>query len=459
MTRKLPLLNALLLFFSYFYIPSNVIMSRNITKSLRKKPGIVLLFTAYVWMLSSCSSRVVLGDERFDVYLPLLEGKRVAIYSNPSGIVGDKVDGWCLGGGEEVTEASAGVPFGQPADPARPVVYGPHLLDVLIDKGVNVTAIFSPEHGFRGTADAGELVSSEVDPKTGVPILSLYSAHSMMPDKADMDKFDLLLVDIQDVGLRYYTYYITLQHLMDACAVYGKQVVILDRPNPNGFYVDGPLLNMRYKSGIGSLPIAMVHGLTLGELALMMNGEGWLQDGRSCDLKVIPCQHYTHSMHVTLILPPSPNLKDMRSIYLYSSTCFFEGTEVTAGRGTQWPFEIYGHPALEDRGFSFTPSSIPGAKHPRYQDEECFGVDLRNKLLQEIWSEQVNLDYLSDALAHMPADSAFFMDNSHFEQLVGVPYVREMLLARRPAAEIQDMWKADVARFREQRRPYLLYPE
>ena len=438
-------------------------MSQNITpswlKSLRKKQGIVLLITASVWMLASCSSRVVLGDERFDVYLPLLEGKRVAIYSNPSGIVGDKVDGWCLGGGEEVTEASAGVPFGQPADPARPVVYGPHLLDVLIDKGVNVTAIFSPEHGFRGTADAGELVSSEVDPKTGVPILSLYSAHSMMPDKADMDKFDLLLVDIQDVGLRYYTYYITLQHLMDACAVYGKQVVILDRPNPNGFYVDGPLLDMRYKSGIGSLPIAMVHGLTLGELALMMNGEGWLQDGRSCDLKVIPCQHYTHSMHVTLILPPSPNLKDMRSIYLYSSTCFFEGTEVTAGRGTQWPFEIYGHPALEDRGFSFTPSSIPGAKHPRYQDEECFGVDLRNKLLQEIWSEQVNLDYLSDALAHMPADSAFFMDNSHFEQLVGVPYVREMLLARRPAAEIQDMWKADVARFREQRRPYLLYPE
>ena len=429
------------------------------SKALRNRQVIVFLIAASVWMLASCSSRVVLGDERFDVYLPLLEGKRVAIYSNPSGIVGDKVDGWCLHGGEEVTETSAGVPFGQPADPARPVVYGPHLLDVLIDKGVNVTAIFSPEHGFRGTADAGEPVSSEVDPKTGVPILSLYSAHSDMPDAADMDKFDLLLVDIQDVGLRYYTYYVTLQHLMEACAIYGKQVVILDRPNPNGFYVDGPLLDMRYKSGVGSLPIAMVHGMTLGELALMMNCEGWLQDGLSCDLKVIPCLHYTHGMHVTLILPPSPNLKDMRSIYLYSSTCFFEGTEVTAGRGTQWPFEIYGHPDMEDRGFSFTPRSIPGAKHPRYMDEECFGVDLRNKPLQEIWSEQVHLEYLSDALAHMPADSAFFLQSSHFEQLVGVPYVREMLLARRPAAEIQGMWKADVARFREQRRPYLLYPE
>ena len=424
-----------------------------------KRLGTALLITASCWIPASCSSRVVLGDERFDEYLPLLEGKRVAIFRNQSGIVGDHIEGWCLHGGEQVTEATAGVPFGQPSDPAHPVVYGPHLLDVLLEKGVNVTAIFSPEHGFRGTADAGELVSSEVDPKTGVPILSLYGAHSQMPDEADMDQFDLLLVDIQDVGLRYYTYYITMQHLMDACAVYGKQVVILDRPNPNGFYVDGPLLDPQYKSGVGSLPITMVHGLTLGELALMMNGESWLKDGLKCDLTVIPCLHYTHGMHCTLILPPSPNLKDMRSIYLYSSTCFFEGTEVTTGRGPPWPFEIYGHPALEDRGFSFTPRSIPGAKSPRYMDQECFGVDLRNKSLLEIWSEQVNLDYLADARAHFPADSAFFLTTSHFEQLVGVPYVREMLLEGRPAAEIQAMWKADAARFREQRRPYLLYPE
>ena len=423
------------------------------------RQGVAVILIASLWMFSSCSSRVVLGDERFDVYLPLLEGKRVAIYSNPSGIVGDKVEGWCLKGGEEVTEASAGVPFGQPSDPAHPVVYGPHLLDVLLEKGVDVSAIFSPEHGFRGTADAGELVSSEVDPKTGVPILSLYSSHSMMPDASDMDKFDLLLVDIQDVGLRYYTYYVTMQHLMDACAVYGKQVVILDRPNPNGFYVDGPILDMKYKSGIGSLPVTMVHGMTLGELALMMNGEGWLQDGRQCDLTVVPCLHYTHRMHCTLILPPSPNLKDMRSVYLYSSTCFFEGTEVTAGRGTQWPFEVYGHPAMEDRGFSFTPRSMPGAKHPRYMDQTCFGVDLRGKSLEEIWSGQIDLGYLADALAHMPADSAFFMKNRHFELQVGVPYVREMILARRPIEEIAEMWKADVARFREQRRPYLLYRE
>ena len=418
-----------------------------------------MLLLASVWMSAACSSRVVLGDERFDVYLPMLEGKRVAIYSNPSGVVGDKVEGWCLKGGDVVTEASAGVPFGQPSDPSRPVVYGPHLLDVMLEKGVNVSAIFSPEHGFRGTADAGELVSSEVDAKTGVPILSLYSKQSMMPDEADMDKFDLLLVDIQDVGLRYYTYYVTLQHLMDACAVYGKQVVILDRPNPNGFYVDGPILDMKYKSGIGSLPIAMVHGMTIGELALMMNGEGWLRDGLRCDLTVVPCLNYTHGMHCTLILPPSPNLKDMRSVYLYSSTCFFEGTEVTAGRGTQWPFEVYGHPAMEDRGFSFTPRSIPGAKKPRYLDRECFGVDLRGTPLKDIWAAQINLEYLADALDHMPADSAFFMKNNHFELQVGVPYVREMILARRPVEEIRSMWQADVARFRDQRRPYLLYKE
>ena len=281
----------------------------------------------------------------------------------------------------------------------------------------------------------------------------------MMPDEADMDKFDVLLVDIQDVGLRYYTYYVTLQHLMDACAVYGKQVVILDRPNPNGFYVDGPILNMKYKSGIGSLPIAMVHGMTLGELALMMNGEGWLRDSLKCGLTVVPCLNYRHGMHCTLILPPSPNLKDMRSIYLYSSTCFFEGTEVTAGRGTQFPFEVYGHPAMEDRGFSFTPRSIPGAKKPRYMDTECFGADLRNKPLKEIWAEHINLEYLADALAHMPSDSTFFLKGNHFELQIGVPYVREMILARRPAEEIRSMWAADVSRFCEQRRPYLLYEE
>ncbi|MBP5504944.1 MAG: DUF1343 domain-containing protein [Bacteroidales bacterium] len=404
-------------------------------------------------------NRVVLGDERFDEYLPLLEGKRVAILSNHSGIVGDKVENWCLKGGQEVTEESVGIPFGLPSDTTRPVKYGPHMVDVLLEKGVDVCAIFSPEHGFRGTADAGEQVASGVDEATGIPILSLYEDGSYMPSAASMGRFDLLVVDIQDVGLRYYTYYITMQHLMDACAVYGKKVVILDRPNPNGFYVDGPILDMQYASGIGSLPVAMVHGMTLGELALMMNGEGWLKDGLQCDLTVIPCLNYTHQTRCTLIVPPSPNLKDMRSIYLYSSTCFFEGTNVTAGRGTQYPFEIYGHPLMENRGFSFTPRSIPGAKHPRYQDQLCYGVDLRGKPLREIWDEQVNMEYLIDAYNHFPADSAFFMRRNHFELQIGVSYARQMVLDGAGAAEISARWAEDVARFKEQRRPYLLYKE
>jgi len=423
-----------------------------------KRILILILMTACVM---SCQNgrRVILGDERFDEYLPLLEGQRVAILSNQSGIVGDKVSNWCLEGGQEVTESTVGVAFGQPSDTTRPVTYGPHIVDVLLEKGVDLRAIFSPEHGFRGTADAGEHVASGIDEATGIPILSLYEDGSYMPAAADMDKFDLLVVDIQDVGLRYYTYYITMQHLMDACAVYGKKVVILDRPNPNGFYVDGPILDMQYASGIGSLPVAMVHGMTLGELALMMNGEGWLKDGLQCDLTVIPCLNYTHGTHCTLVLPPSPNLKNMRQVYLYSSTCFFEGTEVTTGRGTMYPFEIYGHPQMTDRGFSFTPRSIPGAKSPRYQDQLCYGVDLRGKPLEDIWDEQVNLDYLIDAYNNFPCDSTFFLGSGHFELQIGVPYPREMVLSGASAGEIRACWADDVARFRQQRRPYLLYKE
>ncbi|MBQ9463342.1 MAG: DUF1343 domain-containing protein [Bacteroidales bacterium] len=420
-----------------------------------------LVFTIFLTILVSCSARerVILGDEQFDRYLPLLEGRRVALLSNQSGIVGDKVENWCLQGGEDVTEATVGIPFGEPSDPAEPVTWGPHILDVLLDNGVNVTAIFSPEHGFRNMADPGESVNSGVDEKTGVPILSLYEKGSYMPSAENMSKFDVLVVDIQDVGLRYYTYYVTLQHLLDACAAYGKKAVILDRPNPNGFYVDGPILDMRFKSGIGSLPIAMVHGMTLGELALMMNGEGWLKDGLKCDITVIPCKNYTHQTRCTLVMPPSPNLKDMRSIYLYSSTCFFEGTEVTAGRGTAWPFEIYGHPAMEDRGFSFTPRSIPGAKKPRYQDRLCYGVDLRSEPLRKIWDGQINMEYLLDACRHMPSDSAFFMKRNHFELQIGVDWAREMVLSGAPAEQIRSRWKNDVTRFMEQRRPYLLYEE
>ena len=425
------------------------------------------------------SRRVVLGDERFEEYQPLLQGKRVAVFSNQTGIVGDKVTGSKLAdalaeyGGcfprKRVDEISL-IPFTEPSVPGGKIEYGQHIVDALIEKGVDVKAIFSPEHGFRGNADAGEHVSSSVDEKTGVEILSLYEKGSRIPSKEKTDKFDVLVIDIQDVGLRYYTYYITMHHLMEACARDGKQVVILDRPNPNGFYVDGPVLDMKFKSGVGWLPITTVHGMTLGELALMINGEKWLENG-TCDLTVIPCLNYTHNTRYSLILPPSPNIKDMRAVYLYSSTCYFEGTVVSLGRGTQFPFETYGHPAMTGYSFSFVPRSIPGAKSPQFLDEECHGVDLRRKPLRDIWAEKINLEYVIDAYRNLNMGDKFFGKNNFFELLAGVDWFRSMIEEGLPstvtassvtsslAAEISARWAPDVEAFKARRAPYLLYPE
>ena len=413
------------------------------------------------------SRRVVLGDERFEEYQPLLQGKRVAVFSNQTGIVGDKVTGSKLAdalaeyGGcfprKRVDEISL-IPFTEPSVPGGKIEYGQHIVDALIEKGVDVKAIFSPEHGFRGNADAGEHVSSSVDERTGVEILSLYEKGSRIPSKEKTDKFDVLVIDIQDVGLRYYTYYITMHHLMEACARDGKQVVILDRPNPNGFYVDGPVLDMKFKSGVGWLPITTVHGMTLGELALMINGEKWLENG-TCDLTVIPCLNYTHNTRYSLILPPSPNIKDMRAVYLYSSTCYFEGTVVSLGRGTQFPFETYGHPAMTGYSFSFVPRSIPGAKSPQFLDEECHGVDLRRKPLRDIWAEKINLEYVIDAYRNLNMGDKFFGKNNFFELLAGVDWFRSMIGNGSAAAEISARWASDVENFKSRRAPYLLYPE
>ena len=426
------------------------------------------------------SKKVVLGDERFEKYLPLLQGKRVAVFSNQTGIVGDKVTGSILAdalaeyGGcfpalpvaepAEVTdqekkfEEFSLIPFTEPSVPGGQIEYGQHIVDALIERGVDVKAIFSPEHGFRGNADAGEHVSSSVDEKTGVEILSLYEKGSRVPSKEKTDKFDVLVIDIQDVGLRYYTYYITMHHLMEACARDGKQVVILDRPNPNGFYVDGPVLDMKFKSGVGWLPITTVHGMTLGELALMINGEKWLENG-TCDLTVIPCLNYTHSTRYSLILPPSPNIKDMRAVYLYSSTCYFEGTVVSLGRGTQFPFEAYGHPAMTGYSFSFVPRSIPGAKSPQFLEEECHGIDLRRKPLADIWAEKINLEYVIDAYRNLNMGDKFFGKNNFFELLAGVDWFRSMLVNGSTAAEISARWASDIEDFKSRRAPYLLYEE
>lgn len=437
--------------------------------------------------LTTVEKAVVLGDEREDIYLPIMKGRRVAVFSNHSGIVGDRSEGLLYPAGRigdfvsgsivpaaggsnfsveesSLLEASLLAPFGTPAPDADSVIYGPHILDLLLSRGVNVTAIFSPEHGFRGDADAGQSVSSSVDAATGVPILSLYSKGDHIPSAEDMSKFDLLVVDIQDVGLRYYTYYITMHHLMEACAIYGKTMLILDRPNPNGFYVDGPVLDLRFKSGIGWLPIPTVHGMTLGELALLIQGEGWLDcQGKSLDLQVVPCLNYHHSTLYRLLRAPSPNLKDMKSIYLYSSTCCFEGTVFTAGRGTDWPFTIYGCPdASPDPSwpvFRFTPRSMPGALKPRYQGQECLGRNLRDLPFEDILRQGIDLRFVEDAFRSVGSSPDFFQPNNAFEKRVGVDWIARMLLDGFSSADIEARWQSDIEAFKALRRPYLLYPE
>ena len=284
-----------------------------------KKSILFLCLICCVFSVYSADRPVIVGAERTGEYYRALTGKRVAVFSNHTGMVGDR-----------------------------------HLVDMLVADGIDVVTIFSPEHGFRGDADAGEHVAGSVDPQTGIKISSLYDGKSGRPSDESMRSFDVLLVDIQDVGLRYYTYYISMVKLMDACAEFGRKVIVLDRPNPNGHYIDGPILDMKYKSGVGWLPIPVVHGMTLGELARMVNGEHWLSEGRECDLTVVPCLNYTHQTRYVLPIPPSPNLPNMRSIYLYPSICYFEATPVSLGRGTDWQvrFRVQ-HPTIFNRKWDF----------------------------------------------------------------------------------------------------------
>ncbi len=378
------------------------------------------------------SARLILGDERSELYLPLLKGNRVALLSNQTGVIRVSPDSL------------------------------QHVLDRLLQEGVNVTAIFSPEHGFRGKADAGELVRSDIDEQTGIPILSLYTSHGAnRPSEESMAQFDVLVVDIQDVGLRYYTYYITMCRLIEACGACQKEVVIMDRPNPNGHYVDGPILDMSLKSGVGLLPIPVVHGLTLGELARMAQGEQWLDSaGNACRVHVIPCKNYTHQTHYDLPVAPSPNLPNMQAVYLYPSLCPFEGTIVSLGRGTDKPFQQYGHPRMGGKyTYSFTPVSMPGAKQPPRMDEQCFGVDLSRLHYEQIWAEQINLSYVIDAytevMAGEDAPERFF--TAFFDKLMGQTYVREMIEAGADNETIRARWQQDVEDFKRQCRPYLLY--
>ena len=296
---------------------------------------------------------------------------------------------------------------------------------------------------------------------TGMAQLNPYIVKTKGVKPVVMNGIDVIVTDIQDVGLRFYTYYVTMINLMDAAVTYDKQFMVLDRPNPNGMYVDGPILDMTLKSGVGRLPIPTVHGMTLGELAQMANGEGWLKDGKKCELTVIPCENYTHQTRYKLPIAPSPNLPDMLSIYLYPSMCYFEGTTVSLGRGTPWPFQVYGHPAMTKREFEFTPRSVDGAKNPPQLDNLCHGVDLHNMDPEQAIAQGINLEYVIDAYNDLTSHGQEFYLNkaNFFDKLMGTTRVREMIAQGKTAREIKATWQGDVYRFKQERRPYLIYKE
>lgn len=375
------------------------------------------------------AQEVLVGMTDTASYYPLLRGRRVAVLTNHTAVA--EMPG-----------------SGAPADGAGRV----HLVDMLHDAGFDVRGIFAPEHGFRGTADAGEAVRGGVDAATGIPIFSLYDGRQLRPSDETMRAFDVLLVDMQDVGVRFYTYHITMLRMMDACAAFGRTVVVLDRPNPHGEKIDGPILEPKYRSGVGVLPIPVLHGLTMGEIARMAVGEGW---AAPCRLTVVPCRNYTHAAEYLLPVAPSPNLPTQRAVYLYPTLCLFEGTVLSVGRGTETPFEVYGHPDMADRGFRFTPRPTPGARQPLHEGRVCRGVNLHGVPLDTARRMGLTLEPLIAAYAELGPGEEFF--KPIFEKLIGTGYVREMIAAGASADEIRARWQEDLAEYRRLRGKYLLY--
>ncbi|ETZ20385.1 exo-beta-N-acetylmuramidase NamZ domain-containing protein [Pedobacter sp. V48] len=370
------------------------------------------------------------GAEQTELYLPYLKGKRVGMVVNPTSIIG-----------KETT------------------------VDSLLTLGVKVVKIFGPEHGFRGDASAGVAVDDAVDAKTGIKAISLYGKHAI-PTKEDLSDVDIMIFDIQDVGVRFYTYINTLQHVMEACAANNKEVLILDRPNPNGFYIDGPILEPQHKSGIGLKPIPVVHGLTVGEYAQMLNGEGWLDNKLKCKIKVIKVANYTHDTPYELPVKPSPNLNTAQSILLYPTTCLFEGTYLNHGRGTMFPFTIVGSPFLKDEyTFSFTPKSIKGmSESPLFMNQVCYGLDLREYDVNEFRKEKkIKLSWLIELYKASPNKADFFNSKlskqmGTIEKLIGVSSFRTQIIAGKSEEEIRASWEPGLSNYKTMRKKYLLYP-
>jgi uncharacterized protein YbbC (DUF1343 family) len=370
------------------------------------------------------------GAEQTEKYVPYLKGKRVAILANQTSIINKT-----------------------------------HLVDSLQSRGVNIVKVFGPEHGFRGNASAGVHITDEVDSKTGIKIISLYGKKNK-PTPEDLADVDVMIYDLQDVGVRFYTNINALSRLMEACVQSDKELVILDRPNPNGYVIDGPILDMKHKSGIGMFLLPMAHGLTVGEFAQMANGEGWLTDKVKCKLKIIPVANYNHDMPYTLPVAPSPNLNTQQAIMLYPSTCPFEGTYLNHGRGTYFPFTVLGSPQLKGiYEFSYTPTGIKGmAETPLHMNQVCYGLDLRNYDIEKLRaSKKINIQWMMELYRNHP-DKAKFFDSSlsremgTIERLIGVDLFRKQIVEGVSEEEIRKSWEPGLSQYKEMRKKYLLYP-
>jgi len=379
-----------------------------------------LSLTVFSFVCYGARKTPVPGAYQIDLYKSIIAGKKIAVVANQTSMVGQN-----------------------------------HLVDYLVSLGMNIGVIFAPEHGFRDMADAGQLIENGKDPASGIPLVSLYGKQRK-PSAENLSGIDVVLFDIQDVGARFYTYISTLHYVLEACAENNVKCIVLDRPNPNGFYFDGNILDTAYSSFVGLHPVPIVHGMTVGEYARMINGEGWLKGGVKCDLEVIKCKDYTHKTYYELPVKPSPNLPNQNSVYLYPSICFFEGTVLSLGRGTDFPFQVYGSPNLPDRGFSFTPQSVAGAKNPPLLGVKCYGTDLRQAREKGLVPKPlVNLDWVINAYNDYPEKDKFF--TKYFDTLAGGTLLREQIRKGMSAKEIRATWKEGLEKFSIIREKYLLY--
>ena len=378
---------------------------------MAKIKQIFLLFNLLLSVLSY--SQIKVAAERTKSYLPLLEDNKIAIVGNQTSMIRNT-----------------------------------HLADSLLSLGVDIIKVFSPEHGFRGKADAGAKIKDGIDVKTGIPIISLYGKNKK-PSSKQLEGIDVLLFDIQDVGARFYTYISTLNYVMEAAGENNIKVIVLDRPNPNGHYIDGPIREDGFESFVGMHPIPIVHGMTIGEYAKMTNGENWIS--KKCNLTVIEIENYTHDMHYDLPIKPSPNLPNSKSINLYPSLCLFEGTNISIGRGTDYPFQHFGAPYLES-SYSFTPKSGEGSKYPKHKNIECFGTDLR---FQDNYLTSINLNWIIESYNKYPDKEKFF--TNFFDKLAGTDKLRLQIISGKSAKEIKESWRVGLKEFQKIRKKYLIY--